>query len=294
MKIQTRLSLGILAIFFCGWLISGLTIYMVEQRQARQDTVLSAEMLMSTAIAARRYTLEEVEPLWRYTDGENYMPQTVPSYAAQRIFALLRDQYPGYAYVEKALNPTNLKDLPEAWQVEIIQAFIENPELEKITGERITKAGGDILYVAQPIKIRKESCLQCHSTPDVAPQSLLNTYGSSNGFGWQLNEIIGSRLITVPVSISQKQSQEAFTSYLILIASIFLVAYITVSLIVKRWIMSPLDSISHLVEQISLHRVENSQLPEEKSDELGTLSKSINRLLISLQKALTNRKNNSQ
>ena len=48
----------------------------------------------------------------------------------------------------------------------------------------------------------------------------------------------------------------------------------------------PLEAISHQVEEISLHRVEMSELPENNSDSLDQLNRSINRLLISLNKAL--------
>ena len=113
-------------------------------------------------------------------------------------------------------------------------------------------------------------------------------FQATNGFGWKLNEIVGTRLISVPLSIPQKQAQDSIFSYSLLIASIFLVAYAAVTLIVRRWIMNPLNTISHLVEQISLRKVEGVQLPDEdhRYDELSKLSKSVNRLLISLQKAL--------
>lgn len=297
MNLQTRLSSVILAIFLCGWFIAGFTAYTMEKRNAQNNTIHTAEVLLSTAIAARSYTSEEIQPLLINRMTENFIPQTVPSYSAQQLFARLGKKYQGYIYAERVLNPTNRKDLAEGWQVEIIQSFIKNPELEEITGERTTREGEDILYVAQPIQIKKQSCLQCHSKPEVAPPSLLKTYGIYNGFDWKLNEIIGTRLISVPISIPKKQAQKEVLSYLLMIASVFLVAYITVSLIVKHWIMSPLDTISHLVEQISLRKVENSRLPDESSDELGKLSKSVNRLIISLQKALSNqqqRPNNPQ
>ena len=287
MKLQTRLSLVILAIFLCGWLIAGVTTYTMEKRSAQQETIRKAEVLLSTAVAAKNYTSEEVEPLLEEQVSEEFIPQKVPSYAAQQLFARMGEEYQGYRYVEKVLNPTNPNDLAEGWQVELIQSFMDHPELEEITGSRQNKLGEHVLYVAQPIQIQKQSCLRCHSTPEVAPKSLLKTYGNSNGFGWKLNEIVGTSLISIPVSIPRQQAREVIIHYLLLIASIFLVAYTTVSLIVQRWIISPLDTISHLVEQISLRKVGNYQLPEERCDELGKLSKSVNRLLISLNKALS-------
>lgn len=290
MKLQTRLSLVILAIFLCGWFIAGFTAYFMERSNARKDTIHTAEVLMNTAIAARSYTLDEIKPLLNDQITEDFLPQIIPSYSAQQLFARLGEEYQEYTYAERVLNPTNPKDIAHGWQVEMIREFIKDPELKEIIEERRSRTGEEILYVAQPIEIEKESCLECHSTPEAAPPSLIKTYGSSNGFGWELNEIVGTKLISVPISFPKQQAQAEFLSYLLLIASVFLVAYTTVSLIVRNWILSPLDTISRMVEQISLSNFENSQLPETRSDELGKLSKSVNRLLISLQKALTNRR----
>ncbi|MGD1873304.1 MAG: DUF3365 domain-containing protein [Mastigocoleus sp.] len=289
MKLQTRLELVILIIFICGWITAGAITYALEQQNARNEVIRNAEVLLNTAVASRGYTSNEVAPLLQELEKEEFIPQTVPSYAAQQLFKGLDKQHQDYNYVERALNPTNPKDLAEGWQVELIQEFINNPQLSEIVGERISRKRNKFLYVAQPIQIKQQSCLQCHSTPDVAPPQLIKTYGSDNGFGWKLNEVIGTRLISVPMSIPKQRANDTVLSFLLLLASILLIAYTTVSLIVRRWVISPLDSIAKIVEELSLSQVNNSQLPEERADEIGKLSKSINRLLISLEKALSNR-----
>ena len=292
MKLQTRLELVILIIFICGWVIAGGITYALEQQNARNEVIRNAEVLLNTAVASRKYTSDEITPLVNELEKEEFIPQTVPSYAAQQLFKGLDKKHQDYNYVERALNPTNPKDLAEGWQVELIQEFIKNPQLPEIIGERISRERNKFLYVAQPIQIKQQSCLQCHSTPNVAPPELIKTYGDDNGFGWKLNEIIGTRLISVPMSIPKQRANDTVISFLLLLASILLIAYTAVSLIVRRWVISPLDSIAKIVEELSLSRVNDSQLPEERADEIGKLSKSINRLLISLGKALSDRSTN--
>ncbi len=289
MKLQTRFSLVILAIFLAGWLLSSAAVYTVEQQNARNHTVQMAKVLINTASAALSYTSDEVQPLLvdRLNASDRFLPQSIPSYAAQQLFARLDERYAGYTYVERALNPTNMKDLAEGWQVELIQTFIKDPNLEQLIGEKLPLSGEKFLYIAQPIKVNSESCLRCHSTPDKAPISQIKTYGADNGFGWQLNEIIGTRIISVPTSLLQRQARDSISSYVLLIASIFLIAYTVVNLLVRNWVISPLNQISSLVEEVSLKRVDVSQLPVDRSDELGTLNRSINRLLASLKSALS-------
>ncbi|MEY3255238.1 MAG: hypothetical protein RLZZ29_369, partial [Cyanobacteriota bacterium] len=126
----------------------------------------------------------------------------------------------------------------------------------------------------------------CHSTPERAPASLIKTYGSENGFGWKLNEVVGARVISVPSIVQYNEARRSIGSYLLAIASIFLVAYTAVIVIIYRSVTKPLDFITHLLEEVSLHQTEGAQLPEDKSNPLNNLNRSINRLLISLNKAL--------
>jgi len=274
--------------FLLGWIIAGFFTYTLEVKNARNNIIHSAKLLLNTAISVRSFTSEELQPLFTNTIDQEFIPQSVPSYTAQKVFEHLSEDYQEYQYSERVLNPTNRKDLAEEWQVELIRRFTEKPDLKEIIEERLTKQGEAILYIAQPITVDQESCLVCHSTPEVAPPSMIKIYGDSNGFGWKINEIIGTRIVTVPVTAEKQQARGKVLAYLLLIASIFLVTYAIIGIIVKRWILSPLDTISRLTEEISLGKIEIIKSLDTTSytSEFGKLTDSVNRLLISLNKAL--------
>lgn len=291
MKLQNRLAIVILVIFFGGWLIAGASAFILEKQDARANVANTARILLSTAISARNYTTERIEPLSINDDG--FVREKVPSFAAQELFDRLNEDYPGYSYSERALNPTNPKDLAEAWQVELIQYFIQNPDAQEVVDERVNRGGQSTLFVAEPIRVNSTSCLECHSTPDVAPPGLIKTYGRSNGFGWELNETIGTRIISVPTEIQDQQAISSVFSYLVLIAGVFLLAYAALSIIVRNWLTIPLGKITQIVEEISLRETEiKSQLPEDRTDAIGRLNRSINRLITTLNKALLNKEEN--
>ncbi|MFM7365198.1 MAG: DUF3365 domain-containing protein [Cuspidothrix sp.] len=305
-QLQTRLTLIMFSIFFAGWTICGLSIWGLEYNDAKKEIIRKATLLLDTAAATRDYTSTQVVPQFslltqeqssqnvsKSADKNQEVPEfnkvTVPSYAAQQILNQLgkSKENKGYTYRESAINPTNRKDLAVGWEVEIIDYFAKNPNIKDKIGERLDVISGHkTLYIAKPIKITKSSCLVCHSKPENAPPSLIKTYGSENGFGWKMNEIVGTRIISVPTSVQYQEAQNSVGSYLLAIASVFLIAYTTVVLVIQKWIIRPLDGITHLVEEISLHQLEMSQLPEDKSNSLNPLNKAINRLLISLNKAL--------
>lgn len=305
-ELQTRLTLIIFSIFLAGWIICGWSIWSLEYNGAKKDIISTATLLLDTAKVVRDYTSTKIEPQFalltqdkspqnvsKSADKNQEVPDfnrvTVPSYAAQQILNQLgeRKENKGYSYRESAINPTNRKDLAVGWEVEIIEYFAKNPNIKEKIGERLDLISGQkTLYMAKPIQITNSSCLVCHSKPENAPPSMIKTYGSENGFGWKLNEIVGTRIISVPTVVQYHEAQKSVGSYLLAIASVFLVAYTTVLLIVQKWITKPLDTITHLLEEISLHQLEESQLPEDKSNSLNPLNKAINRLLISLNKAL--------
>ena len=56
------------------------------------------------------------------------------------------------------------------------------------------------MVVAQPMRIGNSACLDCHSTPDRAPREMTAMYTSGGGYNWQLNEIVGAQIVTVPMA----------------------------------------------------------------------------------------------
>ena len=47
---------------------------------------------------------------------------------------------------------------------------------------------------SSPRAVVDKYCLSCHSTADNAPATLVALYGSQNGFGWKLGDVVDWRL----------------------------------------------------------------------------------------------------
>ncbi|MGL4882241.1 MAG: Tll0287-like domain-containing protein, partial [Waterburya sp.] len=165
----------------------------VLQNYAEKVIAERALMLIETMNSVGNYTSTQVNPelASRLETEPIFLPQTVPAYSAREIFERLRsnEEYSQFFYKEATLNPTNIRDQADSFETQIIKAFQNNPESQQQGFRSIP--GGEFFYIARPIKVEKESCLRCHSTPELAPASLVSTYGSSNGFNWKLNDIVG-------------------------------------------------------------------------------------------------------
>src|SRR5512134_1591518 len=88
---------------------------------ARTEVLQKARIMMEAAAGIRTYTSNEIAPLLNAApDGDKFHPQTVPSYAASKNFALLAGKFANYAYREAALNPINVSNRAADWEADII------------------------------------------------------------------------------------------------------------------------------------------------------------------------------
>ena len=256
MKIESRLELTIVGIFLIGWLTLLIFNAVLELKNARINNIRLAQVMMSTAKAARDYTSERIAPLLSGINSDSFIKERVPAHGGQQVFDQL-DKYveEGHVYIERAMNPTNPKHMAEEWQVELIRHFSKNPDSEEVIDTRRNRSGIDILYIAEPIRVTSDSCLQCHGDPKFAPPDLIKTYGGDRGFGWQLDEVVGTRIVTVPTSICVERAYTLIVSYAILSASIFLLVYVAINIIIRKWLTRPLDiivqNIDHQCQSIS-------------------------------------------
>ncbi len=160
-------------------------------------------------LAAQQQLLDSVKGKPEELLDSEFHPQSVPAFAATEIFTYLRGKYPEYFYKEATLNPTNPRDRAADWEADIVNQFRSNPALPEFIGTRETPTG-TALYLARPIKISNVSCLTCHSTPDKAPPEMLKLYGTANGFGWKMDEIIGAQVVSVPMSVPLSMAQSTW------------------------------------------------------------------------------------
>lgn len=124
MSLTTKFNLVLIAVFSLGLTVSGFISYSILQDNARNEVVARAGLMMESALAVRGYTVDEIRPLLAEQMKKEFLPQTVPAYAATRSFNKMREKHPDYAYKEATLNPTNPQDRPVAWEEEIGRAHV--------------------------------------------------------------------------------------------------------------------------------------------------------------------------
>ena len=307
MGLQLKFNLVLLIVFGSGLAGSGYVSYHLLQKNAYDDVLNSAGVIAEVALATRFYTVNNVRPNLAVkleaasTVGGKpplppesavpavpvFLPESVPAFAATQIMERLRKKYPDYVYKEAALNPTNLRNKAVEWEADVINEFRNNPDKHtEITGIRDTPTGPS-LYLARPFQIKDPACLRCHSTPDLAPPGMLKLYGSNNGFGWNLNEVIGIQLVSVPMTLPIENANRAFYTFMASLGGIFLAVFIFINLILSIFIVRPITNMAKAADELSTGNMEVAEFPEKGSNEIVVLSKSFNRMRRSLEKAIS-------
>jgi HAMP domain-containing protein len=286
MKLATQFNAVLGIIFSAGVVLTAGLMYFVLESNAEDEVMERAALMMESAKAVRGYTVNEIRPLLFQHMSEEFLPQTVPAYAATQAFENLRKTQPDYTYKEATLNPTNPRDRAVAWEADVIQEFRNHPENKELVGRRDTPTG-ESLYLARPIQITNAACLVCHSEPANAPASMIAKYGSANGFGWQLNEIVGAQIVSVPTALPRAKAQRAFFTVMGLVVAGFVVIALVLNLMLRRMVVTPANSMATIATLVSRGKLDAPELAESKGDdEMSSLGQAFNRMRRSLEKAM--------
>ncbi len=285
MKIQAKISLAISAAFLVGLALAGVGDYIIVKRNVMEDSLQNARIMMEAASAIRTYTSENVSPLLQQQMKVEFLPYAIPSYAAQTNFRLIQRKLPEYSYREPTLNPTNPSDKSLDWEADIINEFRNSPDKTELVVTRATPAG-PFLTLARPLKVGSERCLVCHSTADKAPSAMTALYGTQNGFGWKLGEIVGAQVVSIPLAVPLDRAYRTFLLFIATLAGTFIVVIIMVDLLLRFIVVKPVKEISDMASEVSLGKLNSPELVSNSRDEIGSLTTSFNRMRRSLQNAM--------
>ena len=286
LKLARKFTLLLLVVFLGGILSSSIALAQLLNYSTQAELTSKALMLMEAMNSVRTYTNSDITPELVDRLDEEFLPAIIPAYSAREVFERLRENstYSDFFYKEAALNPTNLRDKADAFETDIIEKFRREAKPKEVSGFRRIN-GDDKFYIARPIKIKQSSCLECHSTPENAPPSMVERYGPDNGFNWQLNEIIGAQVLSVPASKIQNNARRALAVILGIFALVFAIAIFFVNLWLKRYVVRPLNRMASTAEAVSTGEA-SAEFVKFSNDEVGNLTDSFNRMRLSLQMSM--------
>ena len=286
LKLKQKFTILLLVILTFGLSFSGFALSSLLRENAKQDISSTGLMLMQTMSSIRKYTNTQVNPELADKLATEFLPQSVPAYSAREVFEILRKtpDYRDFFYKEATINPTNLRDKADVFETEIVEKFRNKSDLKELSGFR-SIPGGDIFYIARPLPVSEQSCLVCHSVPEAAPPSMINLYGTANGFGWKLNEIVGAQIITVPANNVINKAHQSSLVIILIVSTIFIATILLVNYFLNRQVVMPLKRMTRIAEEVSTGHMD-VEFEQMSNDEIGNLAKAFKRMQLSLEMAM--------
>jgi HAMP domain-containing protein len=285
MKLLVKFNLVFIAAFALGLLLTGMVTRSLLERHAQEEVLQHARFLLEKAMAVRAYTSTQVAPLLETQMKYGFLPQSVPAFSATEVLAKLQKAYPDYSYKEATLNPTNPRDRAVEWEADVIGEFRKSADAKEFVGQRDTPSGRS-LYIARPIRINDANCLRCHSTIDAAPKTLVEKYGPANGFGWQLHEVVGAQMVSVPMALPLARAQQTWITLMLMLGAVFVVIGVALNALLWAMVIRPVTHMASLAERVSLGKGDAPAFEAKSRDEIGVLAQSFNRMRRSLTTAM--------
>jgi len=208
MKLLLKFNLVLLVLFVIGVAATVVVSRDLLQRNAREEIYDAAKLLSESALAVRDYTSTNIAPLLETQIKYEFRPEMVSAFSAIEVLKRLRaanPEYKQFLYREATLNPTNPADKAVDWENDVISGFRNGTTPAPLLGERDTP-NGRMLFLAKPLKAGA-ACLRCHDTAERAPPTMIAKYGSTAGFGWKVDEIIGAQIVQVPVTSARARAE---------------------------------------------------------------------------------------
>ena len=285
MTFRAKFNLVMLVAFLAGLGLAGVFVNTVSEHGAKRAVLAEAAAVMGAADATIHYTDQQVSPLLNRQMKAQFLPQSIPFYAAQQTFQLMATAFPDYAFRQPTTNPTNPADRPAPWEADIIKKLVEQPNLDQLVVERTTSTG-KVLSYARPVRVNSDTCLACHSTPAAAPASMVDIYGRENGFGWKVGDTVGAQIVSVPERVPLASARSNL--YLLMggLTIIFTLMLFLLNLLLHFFIVVPVRRISKLADEVSLGNMEVPEFQLSSRDEIGSLAVSFNRMRRSLVAAM--------
>jgi hypothetical protein len=98
MGLRLKFNLVLLLVFLLGIGVTAYLSWGLLQRNAREEVLRNADLMMEAALAIRAYTIDQVRPQLDLQLMRVFLPQSVPAFAATETLNQIKKKYVDYSY----------------------------------------------------------------------------------------------------------------------------------------------------------------------------------------------------
>ena len=281
LNLTNKFNLLLIVIFLGGVYLSGLALSRILYQQAEQKITDEGQILMQIMEEVKYYTSVHLLEYYQHQgNNREFRVSYVPAYAARKVFNNFKakDKFQKYKYKEATINPTNLKDLPNRFENQLIDFFANDRSIE-ISSGYVNKENNNFYYISRPLIVKDSSCLQCHSTPDIAPPKMIEIYGDENGFNWELNQLTSAQTIYIPAKNIYRDVRMRMFKLMPIFTGIFAILILSVNRLLQHTVIKPINQLTRAATQLSTNdldvknywRLNYLEKLKNRGDEAGKL-----------------------
>ena len=111
-------------------------------------------------------------------------------------------------------------------------------------------------------------------------------YGNGNGFGWNMNEVVGAQVVSVPMDVPFARAEKALGVFMSLIVAVFVTIGVVLNVLLWTLVIRPVTRLSALADRVSLGELDAPEFQARSRDEIGVLADSFGRMRKSLVQAM--------
>mgnify|MGYP001253504202 CR=1 FL=1 len=259
MKIGARLAIQVSIFVFIATGIILLLVNFQLKRFAVEIAEDKARFFLEEKQATIDYVVEHLRPPLFKLIKEKGLPESYfePSWMSAGyinrniMHYMYKTEFADFYYKNAAINSRSPENEADPIERTFLEEAQKNPKI--LRRAEVAELDGKpyFIYMRTNTSRFQEVCLRCHSTPERAPADLVKLYGKERSFGKKIGDIVSVLSVRVPLEMIYS-SIDALTGKLFLIICGFAGFFFTVQfLMTKRNIVSPLNHITHQVNEIT-------------------------------------------
>lgn len=247
---KRQFSLLLILIYIISLPVISTITYFVLRQNAISHAYQASRLYIAAIDAVKQYVEEELRPVLNRELPHKFILEGMSrSYAAGSTARRILQGFPDYIFKNASLNPINLKNNADEFEIGIINDFRTKKDIKEWKGF-ISKEGNDYYVIARAGSPVKESCLDCHGDPATAPKEVTKKYGTTSGYYRKTGEVIDALIIYIPIQAPLANARQAVVIFIGIYTVFFGIIF---WLINKRfgWFYEKIELDKKTIEDIS-------------------------------------------
>lgn len=279
--ISKRFSLILLIIFLITLPAMTTVMYYFFRENAIREVAEKALLTMNSMESVRKYVGKELRPaVSKDQQGKFLLEGMSGFYILRKVAYNLQEVQPYYRYKQASANPLAAENKADSFEEKLLMKFQENIAIKELTGLK-TEGRVPLYYIARPVLADRPECMNCHSTVEAAPREQVERYGTTSGYNYVMNSVVGSNIIYVPASVPINIATRSTIMVAIVFSMLFFLLFIVINVLIRKSIIRPIENFVKVADQVSKSKFDN-KFEVDTEDELKTLADSFTRLKTSI------------